>query len=248
MIETNETILWTRILNFPLDDPSHTLRFSHRLARENNWDIHYAASVTTAYRKFLFLCAVAHFPVTPSDAVDQAWHLHMTYTESYWTDLCRDILGKPLHHNPTKGGLAEGLKFYNQYEATLQLYQEKVNEEPPANIWPPAGERFSDTDFIRINRRAYWLIPRPTGRKIAAVAVNAAAFVLGLFTGNWAFLIMTFIICVIVLAPSFSVETGSSGSHGGSACGAWGGGGDDCGDGGCGSGCGGGCGGGGCGS
>ncbi len=40
------------------------------------------------YRRFAFLAATAGHPVTPSDAVDQAWHLHLTYSRDYWDRFC----------------------------------------------------------------------------------------------------------------------------------------------------------------
>ena len=34
--------------------------------------------------------------IGPSDEVDQAWHLHLVYTRSYWGEFCPNVLGKPL--------------------------------------------------------------------------------------------------------------------------------------------------------
>jgi hypothetical protein len=105
--------LWREIEALNLDDPAAQLTFTQRLARENGWTLNDARRVVNEYKKFLFLAACAGHPVTPSDAVDQAWHLHLVYTESYWTDHCREILGRPLHHGPTKGGRVERAKFYD---------------------------------------------------------------------------------------------------------------------------------------
>jgi hypothetical protein len=33
--------------------------------------------------------------VTPSEQVDQVWHLHLTYTRSYWDEFCPNVLGQP---------------------------------------------------------------------------------------------------------------------------------------------------------
>jgi len=99
-----EQLLWSRIGAFALDDPRAGFQFTDRLARDNGRSLHFAQRVAVAYKKFILLCAISPEPVTPSDVVDQAWHLHMIYTESYWTDLCRNTLGKQVHHNPTKGG------------------------------------------------------------------------------------------------------------------------------------------------
>src|SRR5687767_6908346 len=110
-----EHALWDRIRHFQLDDPSIAFPFSKRLARENGWSFDYTLRVIEEYRKFLFLCCVSEKGVTPSDPVDQAWHLHLTYTRSYWVDLCRNTLQKEIHHHPTKGGPAEAQKFDGLY-------------------------------------------------------------------------------------------------------------------------------------
>ena len=63
------------------------------------------------YRRFVFLALAAGHPVTPSDQVDQAWHLHLLYTNSYWNRFCGETLGRRLHHGPTQGGASERDKF-----------------------------------------------------------------------------------------------------------------------------------------
>jgi hypothetical protein len=90
--------------------------------------------VIEEYKKFIFLCFITQSGVTPSDAVDQAWHLHLTFTRSYWIDLCRDTLQTEIHHNPTMGGAKEGAKYDDYYTDTRQLYTEKFNIDPPADI------------------------------------------------------------------------------------------------------------------
>src|SRR6185295_3548465 len=93
--------------------------------------------------------------VTPSDPVDQAWHLHLTYTRSYWIDLCKNTLGKEIHHNPTKGGEKEAKKFEHYYSDLHSLYKEKFLVEHPGDIWHDSRTRFTDIDFQRINLRRY---------------------------------------------------------------------------------------------
>lgn len=162
----DEAVLWTTLSTFAIDGPdTHQTRpeltFAARLARENGWDAAYTLRVLEEYRKFLFLCCVSDTGVTPSDPVDQAWHLHLAYTRSYWIDLCRNTLGRDLHHNPTKGGAAEGQKFDGMYTDSQTLYERYFGEKPPANIWPPNAKRFSDIDFQRVNRRTHWVISKP---------------------------------------------------------------------------------------
>ncbi|MDA0812281.1 MAG: hypothetical protein O3C21_07850, partial [Verrucomicrobia bacterium] len=109
------TELMCRLDGFALDTAGDALRFSDRLARENGWSRELSLRVMKEYRRFLYLCMEAGHPVTPSDAVDQAWHLHLCYTRSYWEDLCDGVLGRKLHHGPTRGGDDEGAKFHGWY-------------------------------------------------------------------------------------------------------------------------------------
>lgn len=156
-----EKTLWNKISSFQLDDPESSFQFSHRLARENGWTKSYSKKVIEEYKKFIFLCFISETAVTPSDQVDQVWHLHLTYTRSYWIDLCRDTLSKEIHHNPTKGGNSEGKKFDSFYTDTLAIYKEKFGVEAPVNIWPENEKRFSDIHFQRVNTKKNWILRKP---------------------------------------------------------------------------------------
>jgi hypothetical protein len=158
--------LWARLLAFDLDGAAQFF-FSQRLTRDNDWPIAFAQRVTLEYKKFLYLAATCAHPVTPSDEVDQAWHLHLVYTRSYLDDLCGQVLGFALHHGPTKGGPAKGQKFRDWYAQTLCAYQTTFGTAPPADIWPPSAQRFGEAPhFQRLNRRRYLLVPRPRWRWI----------------------------------------------------------------------------------
>ncbi len=158
----SEKNLYNQLDTWKLDCPDSSLSFSKRLARENGWTLTYARRVTEEYKKFIFLAVKAGHPVTPSDAVDQAWHLHLTYTKSYWEDLCEGILQQKLHHNPTKGGKQEDSKFEDWYNKTLESYQHFFNLIPPEIIWPTTSERFNEArHYKRINTSQVWLVPKP---------------------------------------------------------------------------------------
>ncbi len=75
--------LWLALEKFEVDAGDETLTFIQRLARENGWSISFARKVFTEYKKFIFLAIISPGQVTPSDQVDQAWHLHLSYTQSY---------------------------------------------------------------------------------------------------------------------------------------------------------------------
>jgi hypothetical protein len=99
---------------------------------------------------------------TPSGPVDQAWHLHLSFTKSYWKDLCKNTLEKEIHHHPTKGGKKEAEKFDTYYTSSFDLYKQKFNCEPPQDIWHNNKKRFSDIDFQRVNLQQYWLVKKPS--------------------------------------------------------------------------------------
>ena len=122
--------LWQRLVALPLEDG-----FIKRLARENGWGVFFAEQVIGEYRKFLYLTQVAGHPVTPSKAVDEAWHLHLLYTHSYWDELCGEVLGKPLHHEPGTGQAGDTVHFAAQYECTRASYQRIFGQVPPTGIW-----------------------------------------------------------------------------------------------------------------
>ena len=141
-MDTLQAALYSRIDNFNLDVAGAQLTFSQRLARENNWSQLFTSRAIDEYKKFTFLAMVAGHPVTPSQQVDAVWHLHLTYSQSYWQDYCANILGRPLHHEPTQGGTDEADKFREWYGNTLVSYETWFNEKPPADIWPDVNKRF----------------------------------------------------------------------------------------------------------
>jgi uncharacterized protein (TIGR04222 family) len=104
----------------------------------------------------------AGHPVSPSDAVDQAWHLHLLYTQSYWERFCKESLGWPLHHHPSKGGRQEREKFGEWQSKTLASYRRLFGEEPPADIWPdPARPESQHSAHRRVDLGRHWVIPKP---------------------------------------------------------------------------------------
>lgn len=169
----HERDLYRRLVAFAFDEPGTPLTFAARLARENGWSRAYADRVIEEYKKFAFLAMVAGHPVCPSEDVDEAWHLHLTYTESYWRDFCK-LLGRPLHHHPTKGGAAELEKHVTWYEQTLGSYGRFFEHDPPETIWPPSAERFHlGRGHRRVDLNNHWVIPKPRLKHVGAVFMAA---------------------------------------------------------------------------
>lgn len=137
------------------------LSFQQRLMREHGWTENYMQRVWFEYKRFLFMLATTERFICPAEDVDQIWHAHLIYTRSYWNDLCRDLLGKPLHHVPSPGGVEETQHFYTCYAATLERYQQLFGEPAPADIWVEPELRLQDTPYFRlINTRTHWVMPK----------------------------------------------------------------------------------------
>lgn len=172
--------LWHRIAAHEIGPPDASLSFAARLARENRWSLAKAEAVIVEYKRFCYIALTAGHEVTPSDAVDQAWHLHLTYSRDYWQSFCAHVLRADLHHGPTKGGAAERERFYHQYAATLAAYEAAFGVAPPATIWPPAHRRFSvDPKAVRVNFSDGIFLSRRV-----ALALGLLAFVGGWLAGR----------------------------------------------------------------
>lgn len=98
---TPAMVMRSRLDRCPLDDPSSPRPMSLRLSFEQGWTMEFTARVLEEYRRFLSLAATASTPMTPSVIVDEAWHVHLLYSRSYWT-MCDEVFGRPLHHDPTR--------------------------------------------------------------------------------------------------------------------------------------------------
>jgi len=166
--------VWLALSHYSIGPDDAALSFAARLARENGWRPAHAERVIEEYRRFCFLAVTAGHQVTPSDAVDQAWHLHLTYTRDYWERFCPQILGRALHHGPTAGGAPEQHRYFEQYAQTLKSY-EQVFGPAPEDIWPDAARRLiEDPRARRVHPRDAFILSK-AAVAIALLAIAAAA-------------------------------------------------------------------------
>lgn len=155
------TGIWEKIRDFTISDEDDAFPFMDRLARDNGWSLDYSVRVFAEYKRFIYLICISERPLTPSDQVDQAWHLHLLYTRSYWSDLCDKTLGRMIHHGPTKGGSEDKSRYQDLYSRTLVSYRTVFGKEPPADIWPSSVVRFGELHFERVNMHRNWVVPKP---------------------------------------------------------------------------------------
>ncbi|HHY6931107.1 TPA: TIGR04222 domain-containing membrane protein [Burkholderia ambifaria] len=162
--------LLTRLLTYSPDDPHAAQPYSRRLAEAEGWTHAHALAVIDEYKRFAFLAQAAGHPVTPSVAVDAAWHFHLQYTLEYWDVFCARVLRAPLHHMPGTGAPDEAAVYARRYQDTLDSYRRLFGCEPPASIWPRPEPRPTDAGAPHTNAtNAAPSTNRPTEPPSAAI-------------------------------------------------------------------------------
>ena len=160
-MDSDHSELLIRLSSFDVDDAGASFPFSSRLAHENGWSISFAFRAIDEYKRFAFLAVAAGHRVSPSEVVDEVWHLHLLYSENYWDVFCKKILRRPLHHYPSKGGSQETEKFEDWYGKTIESYEAFFGHSPPLDIWPSPKNRPKPQLKQRVNRNDVWIIKKP---------------------------------------------------------------------------------------
>lgn len=153
-------ILWASISDFIIGGNFLNYTFSDKLAKENGWTLEYTLRVIQEYKKFMFLICTTNQVCCPSEPVDQAWHLHLLYTENYWEDFCDRTLEQRINHGPSRGGRNETLKYVDMYNNTLRIYEEAFGYAAPEDIWHSAEVRFKKNNTVRVDKDDYWVVPK----------------------------------------------------------------------------------------
>jgi hypothetical protein len=130
-----------KLKNFKVSSNGDLDLFWIKLTSENGWSHPYAKEVFLEYKKFLWLAKNSQSRVVPSRIIDRVWHLHMTFTKSYWNDLCEDILHFEFHHIPSsKNSRSEELDMIG-YKNTLKMYEIEFGIFPSARYWPTSSKQ-----------------------------------------------------------------------------------------------------------
>jgi|CXWL01.1.fsa_nt_gi uncharacterized protein (TIGR04222 family) len=179
--------LWQRIAAHRFEAPDQGIDFTRRLAREQGWTLEFARRAVDEYRRYCFLSSISAEPLTPSVEVDEVWHLHLIHTRDYWDAFCGEVLRRPLHHGPTRGGRAALQTHHRQYGETLAVYESWFGSAPH-DLWPDARTRFANPASIRrVDLRRVWLLPRPRWPTMTTAATAFAALAASLGAGAaWA--------------------------------------------------------------
>ncbi len=108
--------------------------FARKLQQKTGWDELFCKGAIDEYKRFIYLTSISTSPLTPSNIVDEVWHLHLNFTRCYWDGLCASVLGYRLHHDPA---IPEAQSAMNdQYLHTHHMYRKHFNEVPNPQFWP----------------------------------------------------------------------------------------------------------------
>ena len=88
--------------------------------------------------RFLNLAAHSRCILTPSRAIDDAWHEFILCTHSY-SEFCTRYFGRMIHHHP--GGKAQTNR--DQFQQTLAIYRDHFGD-PDERFW--LSPRVLETD------------------------------------------------------------------------------------------------------
>lgn len=127
-----DNLLWNKISAFDFNSPVSEYGFSTRLAKENFWTRNFTDRALSEYRKFMYLAATSEWMVSPSEIIDQVWHQHLVFTQSY-AEFC-SLIGKSVQHIPSTQNKEESQKFIQAKERTIKLYNETFGKQPE-EIW-----------------------------------------------------------------------------------------------------------------
>lgn len=131
-----------RIRDWPLGGAEHADAFRRRLMQENSWSREFTEDAMREYLRFAWLASSSSELLSPSDAVDQVWHLHVLHSADY-RRFQREALGRPLDHTPSRGGDEERRRHVAAYARTLDLYREAFPGVAPIDVWPPISEHLA---------------------------------------------------------------------------------------------------------
>lgn len=125
--------LWERVDKFEYPDKGAEISYLSKLSEQQEWKDEFSQRVWKEYLRFLYLVMVSGHKCVPSHTVDEAWHLHLQYTRSYWEDFCLYTIGRVIHHDPSPGG-ESSKPLENLYHKTLESYV-KFFGDYPDDIW-----------------------------------------------------------------------------------------------------------------
>lgn len=125
-----------KVLQFQVNSDGDSKLFIKKLSKENKWSISFSERAFFEYKRFMYLASLGHHRVVPSKIIDTVWHLHLTFTKSYWIEFCDVVLQKQIHHTPSSLSIKSKVRDLEGYNDTIVLYRKIFKAEPPTDFWP----------------------------------------------------------------------------------------------------------------
>jgi len=143
--------VWQKVQAFDFDETTAPYTFTMRLAIEKKWTVTFTEDAILEYKKFMYLLAISGESLSPSFIVDEVWHLHLTYSQSY--EAFCGIFGKVIKHIPANHSTKDKLKLRRSIEKTKALYQLHFGPMPVV-FWQNDNEM--DVNGFLFGRRPWW--------------------------------------------------------------------------------------------
>lgn len=133
--------LWQTVENYKLPFGEEYVQYKLK------WQRAYCNLALSEYRRFAFLALISDSEITPSEAIDEVWHLHILHTQDYsqFGAACQHFL----HHWP--GMPTNRPQFNKQYEMTREMYRVVFGYDAPQAFWPLQKTSF-DVSRPRISK------------------------------------------------------------------------------------------------
>jgi hypothetical protein len=120
---------------------------SIKIDLENKYSKSLSEYLCEEYSRFMTMAYFTNNSLTPSEEIDQVWHLHQCETALY-RDFCKQVYNKFIPHLPTSGGSEEDSKFLAYYENTLEFYRFLFKQNPIRAFWPVPEARFAPEAYM----------------------------------------------------------------------------------------------------
>ena len=178
----NRALPFRSVRDVMVEPPRTMTCFEHCLRHEGDWTDESATRITLEYRKFLYLKIVEGGVLTPSEVVDQAWHLHRCFPEAY-RRFCAEVAGQDIPH---QRGIPKA-QADSSYARLLAAYVREFDQTPSVEIWPSLAMLRREEQSLRVMQVS--LLVATASVPLAALSVHWFGSAHGWLLTGW-FLIL----------------------------------------------------------
>jgi hypothetical protein len=127
-----EPALWAALKDHPFPVRGASDDLSARVLKIGRLGRRRTLTALDAYRRFLYLSAIAGSEVTPPPLLGEIWRIHALDHANYTEGLVRGVIRRPM---PDAFSPPLPLS-HPAHRRTRALYREEFGQSPPAMLWP----------------------------------------------------------------------------------------------------------------